>query len=163
MAGYATVVSSILIGWRPRSGDCRRRYPHSWFLNGAHFKGTGYTLPVGDGHCTVIWRVSVPALSERESGDFRSFAPASRHANLRLMGLFDTVYISSDVAASWQLHCRTCGRTPAREPIKTSEVETWRAKARLSRTEVRTRPAKVEPRRTEKLKTRPTATDIWRR
>lgn len=26
------------------------------------------------------------------------------------MGLFDTVYISSDVATAWQLHCRTCGR-----------------------------------------------------
>ncbi len=28
------------------------------------------------------------------------------------MGLFDTVYISSDVAAAWQLHCRACGCPP---------------------------------------------------
>ena len=28
------------------------------------------------------------------------------------MGLFDTVYVSSDVAATWHLHCRACGRAP---------------------------------------------------
>jgi hypothetical protein len=28
------------------------------------------------------------------------------------MGLFDTVYMSSDVATAWQLRCGTCGRPP---------------------------------------------------
>ena len=28
------------------------------------------------------------------------------------MGMFDTVYVSSDVAAAWKLLCRTCGRPP---------------------------------------------------
>ena len=38
------------------------------------------------------------------------------------VGLYDTVYVSSDVAAAWQLQCHACGRCPDAE-------YTWQTKA----------------------------------